>query len=570
MWLLPSPRLRGSDTPARRSSGSISAGCAANLCRVSRRPPTLPTSRRRNAHANSLTRSPPHHSSAAAAPALRPPSRRRLRPGRRDPAPARPERAAHPEAGHRAGRRRQRRPAPGADRHRRGRRPARGLARGLRLPAQLGDLIFSRRTTPPLSAQDVQGGFNNNLAARRGPGPRARDRRRREPGLRTNPPTPTTACSAAPRRAAASDCTIYGSNVDLTFNHPLLRGFGSDIAQANIRRKRVQKDQALLNRQMRAANVMRDVINTYWGLSYATQDLAIRRSAVELAREQLRVTQAQIDVGRLAPVDAAAVERAIGERMQEVLLSEQELLFRTLELRRLFGLPAEPDLPGLRGQRRPRGHPARGRRRRGDRPGAGEQPAAALGQAGHGAHRDRHRDGPLHPAPAAGLRGPGRAPPAAATSCPTPWPRRSGFDDLTWSAGLQLRGAAREPHGRGPDARRPAWPAERVAPRRRRPRARDPQPGACACPRMIRTASHAGRAGQGHGRLRQPEPGGREGPLLGGPLDQQRRAAAPAGAEERRDPGGARHRRPAGRRDHAWPPSPASCSSATAIVLKGM
>jgi outer membrane protein TolC len=57
------------------------------------------------------------------------------------------------------------------------------------------------------------------------------------------------------------------------------------------------------------------------------------------------VTQAQIDVGRLAPVDAAAVERAIGERMQEVLVSEQEMLLRTLELRRLFGLPAEPNMP---------------------------------------------------------------------------------------------------------------------------------------------------------------------------------------------------------------------------------
>jgi outer membrane protein len=107
----------------------------------------------------------------------------------------------------------------------------------------------------------------------------------------------------------------------------------------------VQQDQALLNRQMRAANIIRDVINTYWGLSYATQNLAIRRSAVDLAREQLRVTQAQIDVGRLAPVDAAAVERAIGERQQEVLVSEQELLFRTLELRRLFGLPAEVNMP---------------------------------------------------------------------------------------------------------------------------------------------------------------------------------------------------------------------------------
>jgi len=96
---------------------------------------------------------------------------------------------------------------------------------------------------------------------------------------------------------------------------------------------------------MRAANVLRDVITAYWELAYATQDLAIRRSAVDLAREQLRITKAQVDVGRLAPVDQAAVERAIGDRLQDVALSEQSLYFRTLDLWRLLGTPADPSLP---------------------------------------------------------------------------------------------------------------------------------------------------------------------------------------------------------------------------------
>jgi outer membrane protein len=138
------------------------------------------------------------------------------------------------------------------------------------------------------------------------------------------------------------ECRVFNSDLELRFTQPLMRGFGPEVARANIRRQEIQKDQALLNRQMRAAIVLRDVVNTYWGLSYATQDLAIRRSAVELAREQLRVTKAQIDVGRSAPVDAAAVERAIGERMQEVLVSEQEVLFRNLELRRMLGLIINP------------------------------------------------------------------------------------------------------------------------------------------------------------------------------------------------------------------------------------
>lgn len=207
------------------------------------------------------------------------------------------------------------------------------------------DLTFSRRTQPSLTTQDLQGGSTDTWLLDLGLARNLETGGTVSLGLSNTITETTERLTCGTVGGAVSECNVYGSQLGLNFTHPLLRGFGADIAQANLRRGRVQKDQALLNRQMRAANVIRDVINTYWGLAYATQDLAIRQSAVDLAREQLRVTQAQIDVGRLAPVDAAAVERAIGERMQEVLLSEQERLFRTLEIRRLFGQPTDPAMP---------------------------------------------------------------------------------------------------------------------------------------------------------------------------------------------------------------------------------
>jgi outer membrane protein len=209
------------------------------------------------------------------------------------------------------------------------------------------DLTFSRTTTPPLTAEDLQGGFSNRLILDVGVVRPLETGGAVRLGMRNRADNTNSRLQCGTIGGVQTTCTFYGSNVDLSFSHPLLRGFGTEVVLANIRRQRVQRDQALLNRQMRAANIVRDVINTYWELAYSTQDLAIRRSAVELAEEQLRVTQAQIDVGRLAPVDRAAVERAIGERRQEVLLSEQQLFFRTLELRRLFGLPADPTLPLL-------------------------------------------------------------------------------------------------------------------------------------------------------------------------------------------------------------------------------
>jgi outer membrane protein len=141
--------------------------------------------------------------------------------------------------------------------------------------------------------------------------------------------------------------TLYQSNLALVFTHPLLRGFGSEIALANVRKARIEQDIAELNRQMRACNVVRDVAIAYWELAYATQDLAIRRSAVELAQDQLRITQAMIGVGRLADADAASVERAIAQRLEELATAEQNLYFRSLDLEILFGIPVDANVPAL-------------------------------------------------------------------------------------------------------------------------------------------------------------------------------------------------------------------------------
>lgn len=141
--------------------------------------------------------------------------------------------------------------------------------------------------------------------------------------------------------------TLYQSSVALVFTHPLLRGFGTEIAMANLRKARIEQDIAELNRQMRACNVVRDVAIAYWELAYATQDLAIRRSAVELAQEQLRITQAMITVGRLADADAASVERAIAQRLEELAVGEQNLYFRSMDLEVLLGVPVEANRPAL-------------------------------------------------------------------------------------------------------------------------------------------------------------------------------------------------------------------------------
>jgi outer membrane protein TolC len=141
--------------------------------------------------------------------------------------------------------------------------------------------------------------------------------------------------------------SIHSSGLALTFSHPLLRGFGTEVTLANLRKARIQQDATQLARQMRACNVLRDVVVAYWELAYATQALAINRSALDLAQEQLRITQAFIGAGRLADSDAASVERAIAQRLEDLATGEQVLYFRSLDLQHLFGVPADVGTPLL-------------------------------------------------------------------------------------------------------------------------------------------------------------------------------------------------------------------------------
>ncbi|MCG8555964.1 MAG: TolC family protein [Proteobacteria bacterium] len=145
-------------------------------------------------------------------------------------------------------------------------------------------------------------------------------------------------------RADQTKCAFYDSRWRLSFNHPLLRGLGVEVAMAEVRRSKLQEDLSLLNRHARAVVIVRDVVHHYWEMAYATRDLSIRRDALMLARQQLQRTRALIRAGRTAPSEVAAVELAIANRKRDVALAEQTLTLRGLALRRDFGLQAKPGI----------------------------------------------------------------------------------------------------------------------------------------------------------------------------------------------------------------------------------
>jgi outer membrane protein len=136
--------------------------------------------------------------------------------------------------------------------------------------------------------------------------------------------------------------TEHADELRLQASQPLLRGRGSAIARAQIAIARIQRDAAALDQRRIAIQEVSNVVQGYWDLVFALRDLEIRRSSLDLARERLRLTQAGINGGKVAPSEALAVEQVIATREEEILAAEITVLDQSITLRRTAGLAIAP------------------------------------------------------------------------------------------------------------------------------------------------------------------------------------------------------------------------------------
>ncbi len=134
---------------------------------------------------------------------------------------------------------------------------------------------------------------------------------------------------------------LYQPTLRLSAVQPLLKGMGW-AARAPLERARVATDVAMLAREVAAATVLRDVVIAYWELVFAHRELEIRRSSLQLAREQLRIVKLGIELGKHPPDAFAEVEVEVGLREEDVLIAENGVAERSLDLRRLAGLEVGP------------------------------------------------------------------------------------------------------------------------------------------------------------------------------------------------------------------------------------
>ncbi len=137
---------------------------------------------------------------------------------------------------------------------------------------------------------------------------------------------------------------IFGSNLQLSFRQPLLRGAGINLNRASIDIAQLNEQVNILALKSTLINTITNVIYAYRNLLQAQERVKIEQRSLELAQQILEVNRALIEAGRLAPVDIVQSETAVANRQVSLLDARNNLEATKLTLLDILDLDQNIDI----------------------------------------------------------------------------------------------------------------------------------------------------------------------------------------------------------------------------------
>lgn len=126
------------------------------------------------------------------------------------------------------------------------------------------------------------------------------------------------------------------SDVQASVTQPLLRGAWTDYGLASVETARTEWHAARHRFERRVQDTLLQIVEAYWELVYSREDYRVVSVALDLAREQLRITNERIRVRELAERDRVSDEADVARRAEERIRAENVIRQREDQLRRLL------------------------------------------------------------------------------------------------------------------------------------------------------------------------------------------------------------------------------------------
>ncbi len=130
----------------------------------------------------------------------------------------------------------------------------------------------------------------------------------------------------------------YTTRLTFSLTQPLLKNFGFDVNEADIRVARANRDQSIQTYRARVIEVVDQVEQAYLDLVFSIENLEFRRKSLDLAKDLLRRNRIQVEVGTLAPIEILEAEATVAAREEEVIVAEREVRDREDALKKLLNV----------------------------------------------------------------------------------------------------------------------------------------------------------------------------------------------------------------------------------------
>lgn len=117
----------------------------------------------------------------------------------------------------------------------------------------------------------------------------------------------------------------FPSSFSVSYTQPLWRGRKTDNNRRNI--EIAKKNLSLSDAQFRqkSIDVITNVVQSYWDLTYALRNLQVQTDAVKQARAQVESNRRQVEQGTIAPVEILEAETQVTNFEQQVYAAQQDV-----------------------------------------------------------------------------------------------------------------------------------------------------------------------------------------------------------------------------------------------------
>ncbi|MGD8329614.1 MAG: TolC family protein [Acidobacteriota bacterium] len=113
----------------------------------------------------------------------------------------------------------------------------------------------------------------------------------------------------------------WNNTLGFAFAQPLLRGRGKESAGAQVLLARANATVSDESFRSQVNAILFNVVQAYWELVFAERNLQVAEQSLQLAQDQLGRTQAQVEVGMIAPVEETQAQVAVAQRRNDLIVA---------------------------------------------------------------------------------------------------------------------------------------------------------------------------------------------------------------------------------------------------------